>query len=58
VIIEAKSDREITEKARFYRDNVFVAMSELRLISDELETITAKKYWTLPTYGEILFSVI
>ena len=57
-VIEAKSDREITEKARFYRDSVFVAMSELRLISDELETITAKKYWTLPTYGEILFSVI
>jgi glutamine synthetase len=57
-IIEAKSEKEVLPLARFYRDKVFVAMSELRLIADEIETLTAKKYWSLPTYGEILFSVI
>ena len=24
---------------------------------DELETLVSKKYWTLPSYGELLFSV-
>lgn len=43
--------------AKFYRDSVFGAMSELRLIVDELETVVAKKYWPLPTYAEMLYSV-
>jgi glutamine synthetase len=33
-------------------------MSELRLIVDELETIVAKKYWPLPSYADLLYSVI
>jgi len=57
-IIEAKAEKEISETAKFYRDKVSVAMSELRVIADELETLTAKKHWSLPTYGDILFSVI
>jgi glutamine synthetase len=58
VIIEAKAEKEVLDCAKFYRDKVFVAMSELRVVADEIETLTAKKYWSLPTYGEILFSVI
>ncbi|MDR0303479.1 MAG: glutamine synthetase III [Chitinispirillales bacterium] len=58
MLIEAKAEKEILDSAKFYRDKVFTAMSELRLIADEIETITARKYWPLPTYGEILFSVI
>jgi len=57
-ILDTKEDREILAQASFYRDKVFTAMSELRLIVDELETLVAKKYWPIPTYGEILFSVI
>jgi len=57
-IIEAKAEKEVLECATFYRDKVFAAMSELRVVADEIETLTAKKYWSLPTYGEILFSVI
>jgi glutamine synthetase len=57
-IIETKEDREILAEASFYRDKIFTAMSELRLVVDELETLVARKYWPIPTYAEILFSVI
>ena len=57
-ILETKEERKILAQASFYRDKVFTAMSELRAIVDELETLVAKKYWPIPTYGEILFSVI
>jgi glutamine synthetase len=33
-------------------------MSELRLIVDELETLVAGKYWALPSYAQILYSVM
>jgi len=57
-LLETKEDREILAQAGFYRDRVFTAMSELRLIVDELETLVARKHWPLPTYAEILYSVI
>jgi glutamine synthetase len=44
--------------ATYYRDKIVTAMSELRLVVDELETLVAKKYWPVPSYGEMLFSVI
>ncbi len=44
-------------KACAYRDSVIPAMIALRASVDELETITAKKYWPYPTYGDILYSV-
>jgi glutamine synthetase len=57
-ILETKEDRKILAQAGFYRDKVFTAMSELRLIVDELETLVARKHWPIPTYAEILYSVI
>jgi glutamine synthetase len=57
-ILETKEEREILAQASFYRDRIFTAMSELRLIVDELETLVARKYWPIPTYAEILYSVI
>jgi glutamine synthetase len=57
-ILESKEDREILAQASFYRDKVCTAMSELREIVDELETLVAKKYWPLPSYAELLYSVI
>ncbi|MCL2184146.1 MAG: glutamine synthetase III [Chitinispirillia bacterium] len=50
--------KDALAQASFYRDSVFTAMSELRLIVDELETLSSKKYWPLPTYADMLFSVI
>jgi len=57
-LLETKSHGDALSLARFYRDKIFVSMSELRLVVDELETIVAKKYWPYPTYAEILYSVI
>jgi len=56
--INTKDEADILELATVYRDSIFNAMSELRLIVDELEVMVAKKHWPLPTYGDILFSVI
>ena len=32
-------------------------MNALRKVADEMETLTAKKYWPFPTYDDLLFSV-
>ena len=58
VVSASKEGQEILVQANFYRDKVFPAMSELRHIVDELETLVAKKYWTLPIYAELLYSVV
>ena len=39
------------------RDTVLGKMAELRAAADQAETMTPKKYWPFPTYGELLFSV-
>ena len=43
--------------AVYYRDTVFVAMNELRVVVDALETMTAADSWPYPSYGDLLFSV-
>jgi glutamine synthetase len=57
-LLKSKDDRKILAQASFYRDKVFTDMSELRLIVDELETLVAKKHWPIPTYAELLYSII
>jgi glutamine synthetase len=41
--------------ARYMRDTVIPAMTELRKCGDRLETIVADDLWPLPTYREMLF---
>jgi glutamine synthetase len=55
---KSREEREILAQANFYRDQIFTAMSELRRIVDELETLVAKKHWPLPSYAELLYSVV
>ena len=57
-LLESKKERKILAQAHFYRDNICSAMSDLRLIVDELETQIARKYWSLPNYAELLYSVV
>ncbi|MDR2514633.1 MAG: glutamine synthetase III [Christensenellaceae bacterium] len=45
------------ELADFSHDKVFASMEALRIVIDEVELIVAKKYWPVPTYGDLLFSV-
>jgi len=58
-ILESKEEyATIIAHASFYRDRVFISISELRLVVDELETLIARKHWPFPTYAEMLYSVI
>ena len=45
------------EKAFFYKDQVVIAMAELRRPVDELEVICDSDIWPVPTYGDMLFEV-
>ena len=52
------SDAESTEAESYMiRDVILGRMGELRVACDEAETLTAKKYWPFPTYGDLLFGV-
>ena len=54
---DAEELADILTRACAYKDNVLSAMSALRESVDELETLTARKYWPYPNYGDLLFSV-
>jgi glutamine synthetase len=58
VLAQTPKDGEVAVHAAYYRDQVFPAMAALRLCADELETLVAKKHWPLPSYAELLYSVI
>ena len=57
VLVELHNTEGIISEANMIRDVVLAKMGELRLACDEAETVTAKKYWPFPTYGDLLFSV-
>ena len=56
-LVELHNAEGIISEANMIRDVVLIKMGELRLACDEAETVTAKKYWPFPTYGDLLFSV-
>lgn len=47
-----------SEKGKYFKENVISAMGELRETVDSLETLVDSKYWSLPTYTDMLFSVL
>jgi glutamine synthetase len=57
-LLKYPEGKDVQTLASFVRDHVFSAMSALRLTVDELETLVAKKHWTLPSYAEILYSIL
>ena len=54
---EAAEKEEGQEQATFFKDVVFVAMSELRAPIDELETLVDQDFWPVPSYADLLFEV-
>ncbi|MDO5416447.1 MAG: glutamine synthetase III [Lachnospiraceae bacterium] len=56
-IVEVGQCSEVTGESEAIRDILLAKMNELRVPCDEAETLTAKKYWPFPTYGELLFGV-
>ncbi len=56
-LVEIQDLKDIKTQSCNIRDTVLTRMQELRIACDEAETVTAKKYWPFPTYGDLLFSV-
>ena len=56
-VAEAARLKNEREKAFFYKDQVFVAMKELRTPVDALEMLVDKSVWPMPTYGDLIFEV-
>ncbi len=54
---KAEEILELQKRADFYKDTVIPLMDSLRKTADTLELITAKKYWPMPTYGDLMFKV-
>jgi len=56
-LIEQNNSDNVTEHAKYCRNTIFQTMTELRILVDELETLTDSSVWPYPSYGEILYSV-
>ena len=56
-VIGLNQMENVEQEAYGIRDTVLLKMSELRLAVDEAETVTARKYWPFPVYGDLLFGV-
>ena len=49
-----KSDED---SAFYYKESVIPKMDALRKLVDTMETLTAREYWPMPTYGDMLFRI-
>ena len=56
-IVRVKALEGAEKVANEYAKSVLVKMTELRALVDEMESITSKEFWPMPTYGDLLFSV-
>ena len=45
------------EAANYYKASVVPKMAELRRLVDEMEVLTARDAWPMPTYGDLTFGV-
>ena len=57
-VLGADEITDTQELGTYHREQIFMNMQNLRETVDELETMVSSEYWTLPTYGEMLYSVI
>lgn len=53
----AAFSEDYLKRSERYEDEVLPIMSSLRIIADELETVTPKDIWPYPSYGRILYRV-
>ncbi|MDK2801743.1 MAG: glutamine synthetase III [Oscillospiraceae bacterium] len=45
------------KKSVYYRDNILPILSEIREYTDDLEIIIDNKFWPIPSYNKILYSI-
>ena len=56
-MVHLGDESDVMVQADYVRDEILPKMGSLRAAVDEAETMTAKKYWPFPSYGELLFGV-
>ena len=56
-LLNMEEYENVIDESAAIRDVLLAKMNELRVVCDEAETLTAKKYWPFPTYGDLLFGV-
>ena len=56
-MVHLGDESDVMVQADYVRDEILPKMGSLRAAVDEAETLTAKKYWPFPSYGELLFGV-
>ena len=54
---EANNEKNVEKNAKLHEERVLSTMNALRAVVDEMETMTAKEYWPMPSYSELLFRV-
>ena len=54
---ETKKIKGAYEKATAFENVVLTTMKRLRHACDEAERLTAREYWPMPDYGELLFGI-
>ena len=54
---DANGEKNIERNAKLHEERVLSTMNDLRAVVDEMETMTAKEYWPMPSYSELLFRV-
>ena len=53
----AHETADALERANLYHDVVLSRMEKVRALVDGMEVYTAKEYWPVPSYGDLLFSI-
>ena len=52
---EANLEKDVEKNARLHEERILSTMNALRMVVDEMETMTSKEYWPMPSYSELLF---
>jgi glutamine synthetase len=56
-VVGLKKHSDALDAANYCKNAIIPDMQAIRLIADEIESLVGKKYWTLPTYGDLLYSI-
>ncbi len=56
-LVNAAMKKSDEDASFYYKNTVIPRMDTLRGIVDEMETLTAREYWPVPTYGDITFKI-
>jgi glutamine synthetase len=56
-VINANLEKDVVKNARLHEERVLSTTNALRMVVDEMETMTSKECWPMPNYSEILFGV-